>query len=326
MDRISACLAEYRSWCDKIGIRTVSDINRLIDENKSNVLVNICETWHEQKISEIARAIRDNLGMKKIILISGPSSSGKTSFAVRLQLHLRVLGVKSVSISLDDYYIDESLMPLNDEGAPDFEALESIDYQRFNDDIDSLIEHGKATVPVYSFLTGLVSKKQISVANDEVIIVEGIHGLNEKLTYRIDNERKYKIYCSALTALQHEDGSRFKSRTNRLMRRLIRDYYFRNADYKFTFELWPRAEAGAEKNIYPYTDTADIIFNSSLLYEPCVYRAHLQTVFADVPPDYFNIDTVNELSQIAEGFKPISEALIPPSSIIKEFIGGSSIV
>lgn len=322
MDRIESSLAEYKSWCEKLGILTVSDINRILQEGKASWLINISEIWHEQNISEIAQEIKRSISIKKIVLISGPSSSGKTSFAIRLQLHLKVLGINAVSISLDNYYKDENEMPLNIYGKPDFEALESIDYVRFNENVEHLIKGFKVLVPVYDFNDKSSKEVPLTLEADDVIIVEGIHGLNEKLTANIPEGRKYKVYCSALTALSKDDKTRIKSRTNRLIRRLIRDYYFRNSDYEFTFELWPQVEEGAQKNIFPFTNSADIIFNSSLLYELAVYKSHLNEIFKNVENGN---EEIKELLELANSFYDIDDDMTPKTSIIREFVGGSTL-
>lgn len=325
MSRIEKCLSEYKDWCAKLGIATTSDVNRIINEGKTNWLVNVSEIWHEQNISEIALKIKNHISKKKIILISGPSSSGKTSFAYRLQLHLEVLGINAVSISLDNYYINESDMPRNEEGKPDFEALESIDYMRFNHNIEDLIKGKKAIIPVYSFEKKSNTEKPLKLEQNEVIIVEGIHGLNEKLTSNISNKNKYKIYCSALTALSKDDGTKIKSRTTRLIRRLIRDYYFRNASYQFTFELWPNVEAGAQKNIFPYTNSADIIFNSSLLYEFAIYRSHINKIFENVTEQDTNYNKILEIIALVNSLETIDTDVIPRTSLAREFIGGGTL-
>ena len=327
MDRIEQCILTYRDWCKKLGIQTTSDINRIIEKGDVNWLINVSEIWQEQNISEIAKSIKDQVGKKKVILISGPSSSGKTTFATKLKLHLRVLGIKGVTISLDDYYIRHKDMPLNREGKPDFEAVESINYKLFNQNLIDLTQGREAVLPIYDFKTStpIENGKTLTLERDQVIIVEGIHGLNPLLTQNIPCENMYKVYCSALTALKNDDGSKIRSRTTRLMRRLIRDYYFRNSDYKYTFELWPHVEEGAQKNIFPYTDTADIVFNSSLLYEFGLYNRHLTTVLADATPDDKNIESINELLGIVQSVCEIDPALVPGTSLAREFIGGSTL-
>lgn len=328
MTRIEECIKEYKTWCGKLGIETVSDINKIIAAGGTNWLINVSEIWQEQKISEIAKAVKDNIENKKIILISGPSSSGKTSFAKRLQLHLKVLGISAVSISLDNYYKENEDIPLNRDGKPDFESLEAIDYKLFNEHVKQLIDGKEVLLPIYDFgneHSKVSSAVSMQLENDEVIIVEGIHGLNPKLTENIADEHKYKIYCSALSALSRDDGVRIKSRTTRLLRRLIRDYYFRNADYKMTFEMWPHVEEGSEKNIFPYTDSADIIFNSSLLYELAVYQKFFDEVCGNVDENDKYYNTVCELRELVSAFKPIGTENTPPTSLVREFVGGSTL-
>jgi len=327
MDRIELMLSKYKVWCEKLGIATVSDINKIIDDGKTNQLINLSEIWHEQNISEIAETVRDNILAKKIILISGPSSSGKTSFANKLQLHLKVLGINAVSVSLDNYYYNPSDIPKNADGKPDFEALEAIDYECFNKNMSELIDGKTAVLPVLNFKTWHREEqgKTLRLNDDEIIIVEGLHALNEKITHNIPAEKKYKIYCSALTALSYDDGTRIKSRTTRLIRRIIRDSNFRNTNYKRTIDLWPDVEKGAEKYIFPYTDTADIIFNSSLLYEFAVYKKYLLSVFSDSESVGTHKATVHELLNLVGGFKEITLDMIPRSSLIREFVGGSTL-
>lgn len=327
MARIDDCLDIYKEWCSKIGISCISDINRIIDSGKADNLINISETWQEQKISEIALNIKKDINNRKIILISGPSSSGKTSFSRRLQLHLKVLGIHGVPISLDDYYIDIKDMPLNENGEHDYESPESLDYKRFNDDISQLIAGKTVYLPKFDFDSKLriPNHSQLTLGKDEVIIAEGLHALNPKFAADIHDENKYKIYCSALTALSRDDGVKIKSRTTRLIRRLIRDFYFRNSSCDFTFSLWPNQETGSEKYIFPYTDTADMIFNSSLLYEFAVYKKYLNMVFADITSNNPNIDTINELRELVNSFSEIDRDRTPRCSIIREFTGGSTL-
>ena len=327
MSRIDDVTNVYKNWCKKLGISTVDDINRIIDEGRTNELINISETWQEQNISEIALKIKDNIDSKKIILISGPSSSGKTSFSRRLQLHLSVLGIHGVPVSLDDYYLNIKDMPFDENGKHDYESPESIDYKRFNKDVSDLICGKEVYLPKFDFdqKLSIPEHKKIVLGSDEVIIAEGLHGLNPKFADGIPDKNKYKIYCSALTALSMNNGEKIKSRTTRLIRRLIRDFYFRNSDCDFTFSLWPNAEKGSEKYIFPYTDTADIIFNSSLLYEFAVYKKYLMEVFKDVKDGNQYIDTINELKSLVEPFSEIDRDLTPRYSLIREFTGGSTL-
>lgn len=328
MTRIDLCIKEYREWCAKLGIVTVSDINRIISEGKVNWLINVSEIWQEQKLSEIARRIKDNIEKKKIIMISGPSSSGKTSFATRLALHLKVLGIGAASISLDDYYYERSKIPLDENGEYDLESVEAINYSLFNQNVEELITNGKADLPVFDFRISAPrpEKRKLTLSPNEVIIVEGIHALNDKLTANIPGENKYKIYCSALTALYTDDMQKIRSRTTRLIRRLIRDNFFRNSSAQRTLAQWPLVEEGAKKYIFPFTDRADIIFNSSLLYEHCVYKIYLNELLFDITRNGEHFETVSELTELINTFKHIDREFVPGNSLVREFVGGSTLI
>lgn len=325
MDRIEECIEEYTKWSKQLGITKISDINKIINCGNYYDLINVSEAWHEQKISEIALTIKNN--NKKVILISGPSSSGKTTFALKLQLHLKVLGIRAVPISLDNYYIRKEDMPKNEDGEPDFESPESINYKRFNENLFDLV-HGKETVtPRYDFKTAAITEdaKKLTINPHEIIIVEGIHGLNPLLADTVDDSIKYRIYCTALSSLKTDDGDRIHSGINRMIRRLIRDNYFRNSNYRITFSLWSNQERGGEKYIFPFTDTADVIFNSSLLYEFNVYRVHLTEMLKNAPDDDKDIKKIKYLRNLIECFTPILSSDVPKTSLVREFIGGSTL-
>ncbi|MBE6685996.1 MAG: nucleoside kinase [Ruminococcaceae bacterium] len=328
MSRIDECIEQYRDWCAKLGIVTISDLNQMITRGEVNRLINLSEIWQEQKISEIAKDIKDNIEKRKIILISGPSSSGKTSFANRLSLHLKVLGIGSLALSLDDYYLPAELIPSNEKGEKDLETIEAIDYAHFNRDIESLITGRETDLPIFDFITARPSDrvKRVSLCENEVIIVEGIHGLNPKLLSNISDENKYKIYCSALTALRRDDMTKINSRTTRLIRRIIRDHFFRGTSAKDTLLRWRSVEEGAAKHIFPYTDNADIIFNSSLLYEHCVYKIYLNELLFGMTDGTSGYETVQELSDLINRFKLIDRDMVPRTSLVREFVGGSTLI
>lgn len=328
MARIDEYLEEYREWCGKLGIVTVSDLNNIISDGKVNWLINVSEIWQEQKISEMARTIKDNILRKKIIMISGPSSSGKTSFANRLALHLKVLGIGAIAISLDDYYLPQERIPLDENGKRDFETIEALDYELFNKNVYDLIEGKTAELPIFDFKTSapLDEVRSMTLSNDEVIIVEGIHGLNDKLTSNIPADNKYRIYCTALTALRRDDGTKIRSRTTRLIRRLIRDYNFRGTRVERTLEQWPLVEKGAEKHIFPFTDSADIIFNSSILYEHCIYKIYLNELLFDIKEGSSGYETTRDLIELINSFKHIDREFVPRTSLVREFVGGSTLI
>ncbi len=326
MTNLDRNIQSYQLWCKKLGITSADDINRIVSEGNGTWLINISEIWHEQKISEISRRIFDHIDQKKVIFISGPSSSGKTSFATRLKLHLKVLGINAVAISLDDYFRNKDEMVLDENGKPDFESLEAIDYELFNEHVRRLVAGLEVGLPHYSFHQNrrVENARTLRLGKDEVIIVEGIHGLNEKLAAGIPDENKYKIYCTALTVLTLH-GEKISSTDTRLIRRTIRDYYFRNSPYHYTLDLWPDVESGAVKNIFPYTDSADIIFNSSLLYEFCIYRQHFNKIVPVLPSEDEDYETVERLRDIVNSFAPIDDDMTPPTSLVREFVGGSTL-
>lgn len=328
MARIDDCLSEYREWCSKLGIVTISDLNRIIAEGRVNWLINVSEIWQEQKISEIAKQIKDNIENKKLIMISGPSSSGKTSFANRLALHLKVLGIGAIAISLDDYYLPRERIPLDENGKYDFETIEALDYNLFNENVNDLIAGKTAKLPIFDFKSSSPCEKgrSLTLKKDEVIIVEGIHGLNDKLTSNISGNNKYRIYCTALTALCRDDGSKIRSRTTRLIRRLIRDYNFRGTGIERTLEQWPLVEKGAEKFIFPFTDSADIIFNSSILYEHCIYKIYLNELLFGCSEGTSGYETTRELTELINKFKHIDREFVPKTSLVREFVGGSTLI
>ncbi len=328
MARIDDCILEYREWCNKLGIVTVSDLNRIISQGRVNWLINVSEIWQEQKISEIAKQIKDNIKTKKIIMISGPSSSGKTSFANRMALHLKVLGINACAISLDDYYLPRERVPLDEKGNYDFETIEALDYDLFNQNVYDLIEGKRAELPMFDFKTSAprAETRPMTLGEDEVIIVEGIHGLNDKLTSNIPSDNKYRIYCTALTALCRDDGSKIKSRTTRLIRRLIRDYNFRSTGVEHTLAQWPMVERGAEKFIFPFTDSADIIFNSSILYEHCVYKIYLNELLFGLGDEYSGYESTADLIGLINSFKHIDREFVPKTSLVREFVGGSTLI
>ena len=325
MGKIDELVERYRLWCERLGIKSTADINRVIDSGKINALINACETRHMQELSDIASAIRKK--GSRAVFIAGPSSSGKTTTALKLQLHLNTLGIHAVPISLDDYYIDRDKMPKNAEGKPDYEALESIDYCRFNENLADLTAGREAVMPAFDFVTKkmITEARKLKLRGNEIVIVEGIHALNPALAAGIGDNEKFRLYCTALSALKDENGDRIPSHMVRMTRRLVRDYYFRDSDYKTTLDLWPNQETSAERNIYPYTDKADVIFNSSLAYEMNVYRDHLLKVLDGVSEDYEFISDVRYLKNLAEGLKTIDDKYVPGLSLIREFIGGGTL-
>ena len=325
MGKVEDAKARHRALCEELGVDSITDVNRIISDGKIKELIGICEKRHERSFEEMAAQIARR--GSRAVFIAGPSASGKTTTARRLQNKLNALGINAVSISLDDYYKEIPDMPLNAEGEPDYEALESIDYKRFNENIADLASGREAVMPHFDFThrKAIHDARRLKLDDNELVIVEGIHGLNPRLADNIGDNVKFRIYCTALCALDDADGERIPSHKLRMARRLVRDYYFRSSDYRVTFDLWTNQETSAERNIYPYSDAADVIFNSSLIYELNVYRPHLLKVLSDVDDDYEFADEARYLLRLAKSLAPLDESAVPEASLAREFIGGSSI-
>lgn len=317
--------ALYRRWYEKLGIKSTTDINRLIDEGRTEMLIGECEARHSKQLKNIAETIQKK--GSRAVFIAGPSSSGKTTTALKLQICLKEIGIDAVSMSLDNYYLENDKMPKNAAGEPDFEALESIDYRRFNENLADLAAGREAIMPEFDFAHRKVipEARKLRLGENEIVIVEGIHGLNPKLAENIGENVKFRLYCTALCALCDGDGEPIHSHHLRMARRLVRDYYFRSSDYKITFGLWTNQETSAERNIYPHSDSADMIFNSALAYEWNLYRPHLLKVLDGVEEDYEFIKEVRYLRNLVKSLRSIDEKLVPNTSLAREFIGGSAL-
>ncbi|MFW6029798.1 MAG: nucleoside kinase [Halanaerobiales bacterium] len=317
---------EYEKWGKVIGASAVSDINRVIQNGQYNDLIRITEALHEKKIANIADKISENYQENKIILIAGPSSSGKTSFAQRLAIQLRVNGLKPIAISTDDYFLNREETPLDEEGNYDFETIHAIDLNLFNQHLISLLEGDVIDLPTFNFHHGRreYNGRQLKIDNDQVVIIEGIHSLNHLLTEVIPAEMKFKIYVSALTQINLDRHNRIPTTDTRLIRRLVRDNYFRNHSASSTIKMWPAVRKGEENNIFPYQEKADIIFNSALIYEMAVLKKYAEPLLLKISPEDSSYYQAQRLLGILRCFLPMSEYEIPRISIIKEFIGGSS--
>lgn len=326
--KIIETIDEYRAWNEVIGVSDVSTLNKIIAEGKIHECINISEIMHEIKFSHIADEIKNDILNKKIILISGPSSSGKTTFANRLMLHLRVNGIQPVIISLDDYFWGRENPPILDEnGEANYEDLEAIDYKLFNHHLSELLAGREVSIPRFNFHTGYRENnaRTIKLNANSVILVEGIHALNEKLTYGVPSKNKYKIYCSALTVMSFDKYNPISPTDTRLIRRMIRDHKFRNSSPVHTLNMWGSVQRGEIKNIFPYEETADVIFNSALAYEFAVYKNCAIPLLTQVPQSHKSYTKVRRIIELLDNFMPIDDRYIPPTSIIREFIGNSSI-
>ena len=262
---------------------------------------------------------------KKVVLISGPSSSGKTTFANRLAVQLRVNGLKPVTISLDDYFINREVTPLDENGDYDFEALEAIDVKLFNQHLADLICGKEVEIPIFNFPNGCREKvgRKLCINDDNILVIEGIHGLNEKLTASIPKESKFKIYISALTSMNIDDHNRIPTTDTRIIRRIVRDFQFRGCSAINTMKRWPSVRRGEEKNIFPFQEEADVMFNSSMITELSVLKVFAEPLLNEIDNSYTEFSEARRLIEFLSYFLPIDSKEIPPNSIVREFIGGS---
>lgn len=320
-------LWKAEQWGKITGVTNIAHLNEAVENNKIVDLINICEIRHENEIECIAGNIASDIQNNKIILIAGPSSSGKTTLSRRIQAHLSVHGIRAVPISTDDYYIDRNELKNNENGEIDLEHINAIDLKRFNCDLWDIINGREVQLPLFDFNTGKrISGKTVKLGNDECIIVEGIHGLNEVLTSSVPRYNKYKIYISALSHINIDDHTPISTTTCRLIRRIVRDSKFRNTDIHDTLSMWDSVRKGEFKWIYPYQEDADYIFNSELTYELAVLKKYIMPLIDDISRDDADYIKINKVSKIMNYVESIDDKNVPSTSILREFIGGSNYV
>ena len=325
-EKVHRAIEDYRDWITTIGAEDIFSLNSFVQKGNSADIVNLAEGLHEKRLSRIADKITENPEIK-VVLIAGPSSSGKTTFANRLCLHLRINHIEPIVISLDDYYVNDDRMPLDENGEMDFECVEAIDYELFNEHLALLTEGESVEIPKYDFnVRHRVKGKTVSLHEGQILIVEGIHALNELLTSRVDKKHKYKIYLSALTSLCLDEYNAFSPTDNRLIRRMVRDAQFRNTPAEFTFKLWKSVRRGEQKYIFPFESEADEVFNSSLVYELSVLKEPAIKLLDTIGEDNEYYSKAMRLKELLAFFETMNPSCIPPTSIIREFIGGSTIV
>jgi len=327
LPKLSAVFLEYQKWLEIMDIDSVGDLNDLIAKGEKDVtdLIIMSEALHEKRIAFIAEEIKKRKNVR-LILIAGPSSSGKTTFSKRLMVQLRASGLRPVTISLDDYFVDREKTPKNEKGEYDFEALEAIDIELFNKNLIDLFSGKEVEIPKFDFTVGKRKSKGIylKIDKDQPIIIEGIHGLNPNLTPLIPEELKFKIYASALTQINLDNTNRIHTTDTRLLRRIVRDSKFRNHNAYHTLKMWPNVRLGEEKNIFPYQENADIMFNSALVYELPVLKIFAEQLLITVPDNVPETSEATRLLKILDYFLPITNLEdIPRTSIIREFIGRS---
>ena len=328
LDKMFDVFREYSMWVNIMGVPTVGHLNEKVLAGDASELIKVAEAFHEKKIAQIADQIEQANISKgtRVVLISGPSSSGKTTTAKRLGIQLRILGLDPVLISLDDYFVDRERTPKDENGDYDYEALEAIDLKLLNSDLERLIAGESVDVPRYDFITGTRQWHETPLKLNErsILIMEGIHGLNPKLTPSIPRNQKFCIYVSCLTSVAMDNLSRIPTSDNRMLRRITRDYATRGSNALATLQRWPSVRRGEEKHIFPYQENADVMFNSSLFYEISVLRQKVEPILREVSDTEPEYGEVRRLLKFLDNFIPISPDEIPPTSVLREFIGGSS--
>lgn len=320
---------EYHRWNQILGISTVGDLNVACNHGHATDLINVSEALQEKKIAQIADEIthRNQDGKRvKLVLISGPSSSGKTTFSKRLSIQLMTNGLKPYPISLDDYFVNRNDTPLDENGKHDFESLYAVDLPFFEEQLTTLLNGGEVELPRYNFTTGKreMSGKKLRIDEHMILIFEGIHALNPALTPHIPNENKYKVYVSALTTILLDNHNYIPTTDNRLLRRIIRDYKYRNYSAEETIARWPSVRAGEEKWIFPYQENADAMFNSALLFELAVLKDYVEPVLRKVPNRCPEYSEAHRLLRFLNYFVSVQDKELPPTSLLREFLGGSS--
>lgn len=311
-------------WGEKLGVDTVADLNDEIRAGRFNELVLVQEALQERRISEIASDIVSRGGVK-FVMIAGPSSSGKTTFSHRLSVQLKTHGLVPHPIAVDDYFVDRENTPRQPNGDYDFECLEAIDMKQFNEDMLKLLAGERVELPTFNFVTGKREYKgnYKQLGPDDVLVIEGIHGLNDKMSYALPDESKYKIYISALTSLNIDEHNRIPTTDGRLLRRMVRDARTRGATAKRTIHMWPAVRKGEEENIFPFQESADAMFNSALIYELAVLKQYAEPLLYNIEkgePEYFE---AVRLLKFLSYFLGVSTEALPKNSIVREFVGGS---
>jgi uridine kinase len=316
---------EHKKWLEILGVPYLGYLNKKILAGESGRLIKISEALHEKKIALIADKVKERKSAK-IVLISGPSSSGKTTFSKRLGVHLQVLGFQTVEISLDNYFVDREFTPKDENGEYNFEALEALDIDFFNEQLYSLLQDQEIEMPVFDFKTGKRTFKgnKIRMTPKTILIIEGIHALNPVLTNKIARHLKYNIFCSALTHIALDSQNLVKSTDNRILRRIVRDYHYRGYSAQDTISRWDSVRKGENKYIFPYQGYSDIMFNSALLFELGVIKKVVEPLLLDVPQNSNEYSEAERLLKFLSYFKQMDATEIPPTSILREFLGGSS--
>lgn len=324
-DKMFDIFKEHHRWQKILGISTVGDFNEAVKKGMSTDLINISEALQEKKISQIADMISMRRGVK-VVLISGPSSSGKTTFCKRLSIQLLTCGIKPIQISLDDYFVHREDTPKDEKGDYDYESLYALDIPLLNKQLNALFAGEEVELPKYNFQTGRSEKSghKLKMNDDNVLVVEGIHALNPELTAQIPEEQKFRVYASALTTILLDTHNYIPTTDNRLLRRIIRDYKYRGVSAQETIKRWPSVRAGENKWIFPYQENADVMFNTAMLFELAVIKSQAEPLLELVPENADEHAEAYRLLKFLKYIAPIPNRQLPPTSLLREFLGGSS--
>lgn len=322
--KLFATLQEAKSWGKMVDVDTVGALNDVISHGGAPELILVQEALQEKKIAQIAEQIANDPS-KKFVMIAGPSSSGKTSFSHRLSIQLRTLGVHPHQIALDNYFVDRDETPLDENGNYNFECLEAIDVKLFNQQMNELLAGKRVELPTFNFVTGQKEYKgdYKQLGEDDILVIEGIHGLNDKLSYTLPKESKFKIYISALTQINIDEHNRISTTDGRLIRRMVRDARTRGASAARTIGMWPSVRRGEDQYIFPFQEEADVMFNSALIYELAVLKPYAEAILFGIPKDAPEYIEAKRLLKFLDYFIGISSEDIPKNSLMREFVGGS---
>jgi len=328
--KIEEAKQRYEQWSESIGISSVDDLNKTLDEGKGIELINICEAHQERKYAAVANKIYLRRDEARIVMISGPSSSGKTSSSLRIAQQCKVLGLNPKVIELDNYFVDRDRTPKNEKGEYDFESLYAMDLEMLNDHLNALLKGERVEIPRYDFKSGThrFEGNFLQLEENDILVMEGIHALNPEMTSSVDSSRIFKVYVSALNALKVGEGKSNSSTDKRLLRRIVRDNRTRGIAPERNILLWPNVRRGEHNNIFPYEENADVVFNSSMIYDLPMLRYFAEPLLfgiAESSPAYETAQRLISRIELVHPLKPAEIAAIPPTSIMREFIGGQTL-
>ena len=323
-DKMFEIFKEHHRWQNILGISTVGEFNAAVQEGHANIIINVSEALQEKKIGQIADLIAER--RPRLVLIAGPSSSGKTTTCKRLSVQLLTSGIHPVPISLDDYFVNREETPKDENGEYDFESIHALNISLINEQFNALFRGEEVELPRYDFPAGrsVKSGKRLSLKPNDILVVEGIHALNPELTAQIPDEQKFRIYASALTTILLDSHNYIPTTDNRLLRRIIRDYKYRGCSAQDTIHRWPSVRAGENKWIFPYQEHADVMFNTAMIYELAVIRSQADSVLEMVPENCPEYAEAYRLRKFLRYIQPVNIQSLPPTSLLREFLGGSS--